>query len=221
VPRPSAKTRPTLTRDRVVRAAVTLADQDGLDGLTMRRLGEAVGVEAMSLYHHVASKEDLLDGMVDLIFSEIDLSVADDGDWRRAMRQRAISARDVLARHGWAIGLMDSRSSPGPATMTHFDDALRCLRGAGFSVEMTVHAYGVIYSYVYGFVIQTLSRDLRTHQAQQILELTGSDRYPSAREITEYLLRAGDEDTPNFERGLDLILGGLERVLGTGGEGSD
>ncbi len=217
MPQPSAKARTTLTRDRVVRAAVALADQDGIDALTMRRLGEAVGVEAMSLYNHIASKEDLLDGMVDLIFSEIDLTAGDDRDWKSAMRQRALSAREVLARHRWAIGLVDSRSSPGPATMRHFDDALRCLRNAGFSVEMTVHAYGIIYSYVYGFVVQTLSRDARSDQAQQILELTGSDRYPSAREITEYMLRAGDDNTHQFESGLDLILNGLESALRTRG----
>src|SRR5262245_12466733 len=134
----AAAHREPLTRDRVLRAAVALADQDGMSSLSMRKLGEAVGVEAMSLYNHVASKSDLLDGMIDIVFSEIDLPPADVG-WRTAMRQRAISARQVLRRHRWAIGLMESRTSPGPATLHHHDAVLGCLRQAGFSIELTAH----------------------------------------------------------------------------------
>src|SRR5437899_7642441 len=108
--------RPALTRPHVVAAAVSFADRNGIESLSMRKLGEAVGVEAMSLYHHVANKDDLLDGMIDVVFSEIDLP-SGEADWKTAMRHRAISVRRVLSRHRWAIGLMESRPSPGPATL--------------------------------------------------------------------------------------------------------
>lgn len=124
-----------LNRDRLLSVAVRLADRSGIESLTMRKLGKAVGVEAMSLYNHVADKDDLLAGMVDLIFSEIDLHPNGDGDWKSAMRQQAMSAREVLDCHPWAIGLMDSRTSPGSATLGHFDAVLRSLRAAGFSVN--------------------------------------------------------------------------------------
>src|ERR1700733_4364603 len=122
----------------------------------MRKLGEAVGVEAMSLYNHVANKDDLLDGMIDLVFGEIDLP-PDDGSWKIAMRQRANSVRTALTRHRWAIGLMESRSSPGPATLRHHDAVLGCLRDAGFPVALAAHAYAVLDSYIYGFALQEAS----------------------------------------------------------------
>ena len=139
--------RARLSRDRVLRAAVTLADVDGIGSLSMRRLGGELGVEAMSLYHHVTDKSDLLDGMVDIVFGEIDLPVPGTG-WRVAMRRRAISARAVLSRHRWAIGLMESRTTPGPATLRHHDTVLGLLRAGGFSVELTAHAYSVLDSYI-------------------------------------------------------------------------
>src|SRR6516225_10051544 len=141
-----------LSRERILRAAVAIADESGIGSLSMRKLGQALGVEAMSLYNHVASKSDLLDGMVDIVFSEIGLPDGDLG-WKLAMRQRAISAREVLARHRWAIGLMESRRSPGPATLRHHDAVLGCLRQAGFSVELTAHAYSLLDSYIYGFAL--------------------------------------------------------------------
>src|SRR5215471_13523393 len=142
-----------LTRERVLRAAIELADEGGLERLTMRNLGQALGVEAMSLYNHVSGKEDVLDGAVDIVFGEIELA-CEDHDWRRAMRQRAVSARDALARHRWAIGLMESRTHPGPANLRHHDSVLRCLREAGFSVADAAHAYSALDSYVYGFALQ-------------------------------------------------------------------
>src|SRR5215467_11850699 len=148
--------RAPLSRERVLRAALVIVDKGGLEALTMRQLGRALGVEAMSLYNHVANKEDVLDGLIDLMFSEIDLP-CDGGDWKTAMRQRAISAREVLGRHRWAIGLMESRRSPGPATLRHHDAVLACLRQAGFSVEMTAHAYSLLDSYIYGFALQEAS----------------------------------------------------------------
>jgi AcrR family transcriptional regulator len=142
-----------LSRERVLEAAVALADESGSEALSMRKLGEALGVEAMSLYHHVASKDDLLDGMIDVVFSEIALP-ADCDDWKRAMRERALSARRVLSRHGWAIRFMDSRTSPGPATLRHHDAVLGCLRNAGFSVPLAASALSVLDSYIHGFAFQ-------------------------------------------------------------------
>src|SRR5436305_1966226 len=142
-----------LNRERVLRAAVALADASGSESLSMRKLGEAVGVEAMSLYHHVANKEDLLDGMIDVVFGEIDLPSGGE-DWKAAMRRRGISARRVLSGHGWAIGFMASRSAPGPATLRHHDAVIGCLRDAGFSIELAAYAFSVLDSYVYGFALQ-------------------------------------------------------------------
>lgn len=150
---PSAEPRIPLTRQRVLRAAVALADRGGVGSLTMRKLAQDLGVEAMSLYHHVANKDDILDGIVDVVFSEIDLP-SGEADWKAAMRQRAISAREALLRHPWATGLMESRSTPGPATLRHHDAVLGILRNAGFSIEMAAHAFSVLDSYIYGFALQ-------------------------------------------------------------------
>ncbi len=174
--------RAPLNRDRVLRAAVTLADAGGMAALTMRRLGESLGVEAMSLYNHVASKSDLLDGMIDIVFGEIDLP-SGDGDWRAAMRRRAISARQVLRRHPWAIGLMESRTSPGPATLQHHDAVLGCLRQGGFPVELTAHAYSLLDSYIYGFALQEASLPFGTGEeaAQVAHEMSSTSRPGSTR----------------------------------------
>ena len=171
-----------LTRDRVLDAAVTLADKGGTDALTMRKLGQALGFEAMSLYNHVANKDDLLDGLVDIVFSEIDLD-CDGQDWRTAMRKRAISAREVLARHRWAIGLMESRTHPGPANLRHHDAVLRCLREAGFSLPMAAHAYSALDSYIYGFALQEPSLPFDTPDetakvAEAIMARFGSGEFP-------------------------------------------
>jgi AcrR family transcriptional regulator len=209
-----------LTRELVLRAAVALADESGSESLSMRRLGEAVGVEAMSLYHHVANKEDLLDGMIDVVFGEIDLP-SPGKDWKTAMRQRAISARQVLSRHGWAIGFMESRSSPGPATLAHHDAVIGCLRGAGFSLELTAHAVSVLDSYIYGFALHERSLPFRTPEqtaelAQDILTAFPADEYPHLAELTAgHVLRAGYDYGNEFEFGLDLVLDGLEAVRGT------
>lgn len=215
--RPSEIRRPMLTRERVLRAAVVMADQAGIDALTMRKLAAALGVQAMSLYNHVDNKQDLLDGMVDLIFAEIAGSPGEPGNWKTVIRRRAISARTVLSQHRWAVGLMDSSISPGSATMKHFEDVLGCLRRAGFSVPMTLDAYGVVFAYVYGFVLAIDPGD-HTAQARQIVGAVGSDRYPYAIEATTYFVQKGcDDHTEEFLRGLDLILGGIERNIGAGG----
>jgi AcrR family transcriptional regulator len=212
-------TRETLNRQRVVHAAVELADTGGLETLSMRKLGEAVGVEAMSLYNHVTNKEDLLDGMVDLVFGEIELPTPGD-DWRQAMRQRAISMRLVLSRHRWAIGLMESRSAPGPATLRHHDAVLGCLRQGGFSVTLTAHAVSVLDSYIYGFAMQEKSLPLDTPEeitelAESIMNGFGDGEYPYLTEIaTAHVTRPGYAYGDEFEYGLDLILDGLQQAAG-------
>src|SRR5437763_9399801 len=166
----AAVRRPPLSRDQVLRTAVALADEGGIRVLSMRKLGQVLGVEAMSLYNHVGSKGDLLDGMVDVVFSEIGLPAGDVG-WKAAMRQRAVSAREALARHRWAIGLMESRGSPGPATLRHHDAVLGCLRQAGFSIELTAHAYSLLDSYIYGFALQEASLPFGTgEEAAQVAQ---------------------------------------------------
>jgi AcrR family transcriptional regulator len=214
-----AATRPPLTRDRVLRVAVTLADERGIGALSMRKLGQALGVEAMSLYNHVASKSDLLDGMIDAVFAEIDLPSGQEG-WKPAMRRRAISARQALARHRWAIGLMESRSSPGPATLRHHDAVLGCLRHAGFPVELAAHAYSLLDSYIYGFALQEASLPFDTPEttAQVAGEIFGqlpAGQYPHLAELTtRHILQPGYHYGNEFEIGLDMILDSLERAAG-------
>jgi AcrR family transcriptional regulator len=209
--------RPPLSRDQVLQAAVTLADEGGIGALSMRKLGQVLGVEAMSLYNHVAGKGDLLDGMIDVVFGEIGLPAGDDG-WKQAMRRRAISAREVLGRHRWAIGLMESRRSPGPATLRHHDAVLGCLREAGFSVELTAHAYSLLDSYIYGFALQEASLPFDTGQeaaqvAQDISAMMPGGEYPYLAEMaTVHVLQPGYQYGREFETGLDLVLDALERA---------
>ena len=215
----AAARREPLSRGQVLRAAVALADQGGIGALSMRKLGQALGVEAMSLYNHVASKGDLLDGMIDVVFSEIGLPDSDEG-WKPAMRRRAISAREVLGRHRWAIGLMESRRSPGPATLRHHDAVLGCLRAAGFSVEMTAHAYSLLDSYIYGFALQEASLPFGTAEetaqvAQEIAGQLPAGQYPHLAELaTGHVLQPGYRYGDEFEIGLDLILAALQRTAG-------
>ena len=213
----AAARRAPLSRDLVLRAAVTLADEGGIGALSMRKLGQVLGVEAMSLYNHVTGKGDLLDGMVDVVFGEIGLP-AGDGGWKQAMRRRAISAREALGRHRWAIGLMESRRSPGPATLRHHDAVLGCLRGAGFSVELTAHAYSLLDSYIYGFALQEASLPFVTEEetaqvTREIASQMAADAYPHLAEMaTAHVLQPGFRYGREFETGLDLILDALERA---------
>ena len=218
--KPETEPRIPLSRDRVLRAAVAFADERGIGSLSMRKLGEALGVEAMSLYNHVANKDELLDGMVDLVFSEIDLP-SGTADWKTAMRDRAVSARQALSRHPWAIALMQSRTSPGPATLRHHDAVIGSLREAGFSIEMAAHAFSALDSYVYGFALQEASLPFDTAEeatevAAMIMNRFPADEYPHLTELTvEHVLQPGYEYGNEFEFGLDLILDGLERVRDT------
>lgn len=215
---PAAEPRTPLNRERVLRAALALADANGIDALSMRKLGDAVGVEAMSLYNHVPSKADLLDGLIDLVFSEIELPSGAHG-WRTAMRLRAIAIRAALSRHPWAIGLMESRTSPGPATLRHHDAVLGCLRSAGFPVALAAHAYAVLDSYIYGFALQEASLPFdagaeTSELAQAILAQFPADTYPHLAEFTlKHVLQPGYDYGSEYEFGLDLILDGLESAL--------
>jgi AcrR family transcriptional regulator len=215
----STKLRAPLSRERVLRAALGLADQGGIEGLTMRRLGQELQVEAMSLYNHIAGKDDILDGIVDLVFSEIALP-ANVADWKSAMRERAISARDALTRHPWATSLMQSRTKPGPATLRHHDSVIGSLRNAGFSVDMAAHAFSVMDGYIYGFALQQVNLPSHTAEesaalAENILRELPAREYPHLAEmIVEHALKPGYDYAEEFEFGLDLILDGLERLRG-------
>jgi AcrR family transcriptional regulator len=211
---PDATPREPLSRERAVRAAVDLADADGIEALTMRRLAQALGVEAMSLYHHVANKSDILDAMVDVVFGEIELPT-DDTDWTTAMRRRAASVRTVLLRHRWAIGLMESRRSPGPATLRHHDAVIGSCRRAGFSVEMSAHAFSLVDSYIYGFVLQEINlpfsgTDDLTEILDDMMPEGFAEQYPHFAELTsEFVMRPGYSYGDEFDFGLGVILDGL------------
>jgi AcrR family transcriptional regulator len=212
-----AKPRTALSRERILRAALTQADAGGLAALTIRNLAEALGAAPMALYRHVANKNDLVDGLIDLVFAEIDLP---SGDWKTAMRRRAISLRDVLSRHRWAIGLMESRRNPGPANLRHHDAVIGSLRQGGFSVAMAAHAYSVLDGYIYGFALTKMSLPFDTSEeiadvAHSMLQPFPDNEYPNLVEfLREHVMRPGYDYGDEFEYGLDLILGGLARAKG-------
>lgn len=216
-----ATRRAGLSRERVLRAAVALADAGGIESLTMRKLGLELGVEAMSLYNHIAGKDALLDAMIDSVFGEIDLPT-EGVAWREAMRRRAISARAAMQRHRWAIGLMESRTSPGPATLRHHDTVIGTLRGAGFSVAMAAHAFSALDAYIYGFALQEASLPFSTEEetaqvAQGMMADFASGQYPHLTELAvEHALQPGYDYGDEFEFGLDLILDGLDRARRAG-----
>ena len=213
---PGARRR--LSRERVLEAAIAVADAGGVGSLTIRSLALELGVKPMSVYHYVANKDEILDGIVDIVFSEIELPVIG-GDWRVEMRGRASSAREVLRRHPWAIGLLESRTNPGPATLRHHDTVLGVLRAAGFSVETTAHAYALIDSYVYGFALQEASLpfegpDTVADIAEPMMRHFSTGEYPHLVAMsTEFFLQPGYDFGNEFEFGLDVILDGLARYL--------
>lgn len=213
----TAEPRARLSRERVLRAAIASADTGGLEALTMRTLAEMLEVAPMALYRHVANKDDLIDAMVDVVFSEIGLP-SGGADWKTAMRGRAISLRDVLARHRWAVGLMESRRSPGPANLRHHDAVIGKLRAAGFSIQMAAHAYSVLDSYIYGFALTKMNLPFDTSAdvaevAQSMLQPFPVNEYPNLVEfITEHAMKPGYDYGDEFEYGLDLILDGLDKA---------
>ena len=208
-----------LSRERVLDAAVALAARDGIESLTMRKLADELGAGAMSLYHHVPNKEQLLDGMVEIVFGEIELPTTD-VDWKTAMRARAVSTREALARHPWAIGLMEGRGSHGPANLSLHNAVLGCLRAAGFSLEATVHAYSVLDAYIYGFALQ--QRDMSPETADDFAAVAERQMHEYEAVLAEYpylvevvgghVATAGYDYATEFVFGLDLILDGLDRL---------
>ena len=226
-PQPATEPRARLSKDRVLEAAVALAVRDGIESLSMRKLADELGAGAMSLYHHVPNKERLLDGMVDIVFGEIELPPTG-VDWRTAMRRRATSTREVLNRHRWAVGLMESRRSPGPASLRLHNAVLGCLREGGFSVEMTIHAYSVLDAYIYGFALQEKSvpfddaeesTAVAEEQAREFAERAQeqqsaalAEEFPYLAEVVAgHVAEVGYDFKTAFEYGLDLILDALER----------
>lgn len=216
--------RAKLSRERVLSAALAVADAGGLGSLTIRSLAVELGTRPMSVYHHVANKEEILDGIIDLVFAEVDLP-APDRDWRSEVRRRAQSLRDVLSRHRWAIGLLESRTTPGPATLRQHETMLATLRSAGFSVPLTAHAYAVLDSYVYGFALQEATLPFEGGEvgdvAKSISDVMAPGQYPHMVEmVTDLYLRPGHDSGYDFGDefgfGLDLILDGLAARLTAG-----
>lgn len=209
--------RPRLNRDRVVRAAVEVADAGGFDALSMRKLAEQLGVVPMALYKHVADKDELLDLMIDLVFAEV--TVPTDGGWRAAMRDRAMAMRAALRRHPWAVGRMES-GTPGPANLRHHNAVMACLRSeAGLGFRAAVHAYSLMDSYIYGYALQekTLTGDIpaearRRRDVSANRNESPAEQYPYLIELMYELSRTGYDFAEEFEFGLDVILDGIERL---------
>ena len=213
----STTSRTTLTRERVLSGAVELADEIGVEPLTIRKLADHLDTKPMTLYHHVAGKDAILDGMVDAVFAEIDPPPTD-LPWHEAIRHRCVSAREVLRRHPWAVPLMESRTSPGPATLRHHDDVLGCLREGGLPMPLVAHAYAIIDAFVYGFAVQEASLPSGDageldEVAQQILEAMPADEYPNlVAFMAEHVMQPDYDFATSFEVGLDLVLDGIEHL---------
>jgi AcrR family transcriptional regulator len=210
-----------MTRERVLAAAVAFADRHGLDALSMRKLADELGVAAMTLYYYVPNKTELIDGMIDIVFGEIE-PPSSELDWKEAMRRRAVSTRAALNRHRWAVGHMEGRTSHGPANLRLHDAVLGCLRAAGFSLELTVHAYSVQDAYIYGFALQETDMSSETPDdfaAEAQRQMSAYEDvladYPHLVEVVGgHVAQAGYDYGEEFLFGLDLILDGLERIRG-------
>ena len=209
--------RTPLNKERVLRAAIELADAEGIDALSMRRLAKELGVEAMSLYNHVANKGEILDGIIDLVAGEFDLP-SDESDWKVAMRRNAISSRDVLLRHRWATSIWMTQGG-GPARLRNGDWMLRTLREAGFPPELIYHAFHILESYVLGYTLQQLNFPYKGEElaglAADFLKQIPVEDYPDLVEHIHQHIEPHDEETSGFELGLDLILDGLDRARAT------
>jgi len=209
-----ATKRSTLTRERVLEAAMGLVDEIGIEAFTIRKLAAVLDVGPMTIYHHVPSKDEIVDGMVEIVFAEIDLPPTD-LDWKAAMRTRCVSARQVLNRHPWAAPLMESRLSPGPANLGHHEAVLGCLRRGGLSVQLTAHAYAVLDSFIYGFAFEEATlpgegSEGLAEVADEIAAAMPMDQYPYLTELmTEHVLQPGYDFGSSFEFGLDLLIEGI------------
>jgi AcrR family transcriptional regulator len=207
-----------LNRERVLQGAMAVADRDGLGSLTIRSLAQELGVKPMSVYHYVTNKDQILDSIVDRVFDEIELP-SPGGDWRIEMRRRAGSARQALSRHPWAIALLQSRVNPGPATLRHHNAVLGTLRSAGFSIELTAHAFALIDSYVFGFALSETTLpisgpDTIVEVAESMIPREAAELYPYLIEFTtEHVLQPGYDFRAEFDFGLDAILDALEAAV--------
>lgn len=206
-----------LSRDRVLHTAIEIADESGVGAVTMREVATRLGVEAMSLYNHVANKDDILDGMVDLVIEQFDLP-SDADDWREAMRRRAISAHEVFDRHRWMPPLLDSRDSSGAARLRYYDWVLGTLVTAGFTLDQAVRSFSLLDSYVYGFGIQQFNMSAGAdgppeEMAEAILASIPAEEYPFLHRMASHAMQTGYDADADFEFGLEIILDGLERIL--------
>lgn len=205
-----------LSRERILRAAICLADAGGIESLSMRKLAQELGVKAMSLYNHVADKDDLLDGIVDIVVGEIEVPVLEI-DWKTAMRRRATSAHEMLLRHPWAAMELMSRMNVGPSMLRYIDATLGCLRKAGFSFEMADHAWNAIDSHIYGFTLQELNFPIRERDYAEAaaigLALIPADKYPYMNQLTHYVMDGRYNGIHDFNFGLEFIINGLDRAL--------
>ncbi|WP_019927344.1 TetR/AcrR family transcriptional regulator [Nocardia sp. BMG111209] len=205
-----------LSRERVLGEAIAIADESGIEGLTMRSLATRLGAKPMSLYHHVANKEAIIDGIIDVVFAEIELP-PEDTDWRTALRQRAHSARAVLRRHPWATPFMESRSHPGPATLRHHDAVLKTLRRNGFPLALAGHAYSLLDCYIYGFALEEAALPFTPRTLDDamtgFMDQFRPDEYPYLVEFAmQHVMRPGYDYADEFDFGLELILDGLARA---------
>jgi AcrR family transcriptional regulator len=212
---PQPTSRPGLSKERVLSAAVTLADEIGIASLSMRKLGEALGVEAMSLYRHVANKDDILDGIVDIVASEFEVPAVG-ANWKMAMRRRSISAHRALVRHPWATMLVVSRANVGPAMLRYVDATIGCLREAGFSYALADHAWNALDSYVYGFTLQKLNFPFEPQEyakmAKAFLPMIPAERFPHLNGMSQQVIDGHHDGLHTIEFGLDLILDGLDKL---------
>ncbi|WP_433682597.1 TetR/AcrR family transcriptional regulator C-terminal domain-containing protein [Nocardia sp. CA-119907] len=215
--KPASATRTPLNRDRVLRTAVQFADEHGLTALSMRKLAQVLGVEAMSLYNHVRNKDDLLDGIVDLVVAEIE-APAIGGDWKTALRKRAASAHEMLRRHPWATGLIGSRLNVGPAMLHYIDATVGCLLAAGFTYQQADRAWNALDSHIYGFTLQEQNFPLEPAEyasaAAEFLPLIPAEEYPHMNALAERVIAGTHNGVADFDFGLELILDGLERLRG-------
>jgi AcrR family transcriptional regulator len=215
--RQSEEARVPLSRNRVLEGAIRLADSGGIESLSMRKLAQELGVEAMTLYYHVANKDDILNGIVDIVVGEFDLPTRG-GEWKPEIRKTAISAHEVLVLRPWAASLVLTAAGVSPARLRYMDSILGCFRDAGFSAEMTDHAYHAIESHIMGFTLWEVGMDLGSKEdlaalATDFLEALPVDEFPHLAEHVEQHLKPRRTDDPGeFAFGLELILDGLERI---------
>jgi AcrR family transcriptional regulator len=207
----STPERAPLSRERVLDGAMAIADAGGIGSLTIRSLAQELGVKPMSVYHYVANKDEIIDGIVDRVYGEMELPSAE-GDWRAEMHRRCTSAREVLGRHPWAIPLLQSRTAPGPATLQHHDAVIACLRGAGLSVQMTAHALALVDSLVFGFALSEAALPIHGPEsvpeiAEAIMQRFATGAYPHLLEFsTEHVIKPGYDFGEEFEFGLGVVL---------------